>query len=524
MNGILGSYNLYSNVTQSVAQCSTEKYSSVTLNLCNRSNVETCYVDIAITTTESVINNNSRYVEYNTRVAPNTSFQREGILVSAGEFVTLVYRGEEPRCLTASVWGIESGEDQGLAEITLVRDAAPVITTTTLPDAEQGLNYSQQIVATDNREIVSYTIASGSLPTGLSLDQTTGLITGAPTGANQDYTFTVRVTDNTDEFTDQELTITKTPDTTGPVFTTTELDIEFAVGKSSSFTFTADDASTPVTFSVTDGSLPTGVTLQNTGVLDGTPATGQEGDYTFTVTASDTAGNTSDLTFELVVNSTVTQNLRSYLLASDTNSYPGTGTTWFDLSGNNFDGTLRGSTAFDSNDSSISLGTTANTSNYITIPINALQNATEFTVDLWLQRDVANSDLDSFFTMGSGNHMLMYQRASNGNIAFENTGASNFSGASFVNGEVTNLVFRGSSGTISLYKDNTLIGTSPNTTTINGNSSLGIVLGQEMDSSGGNFQSTQNFRGRYFEIKLYDRALTTDELDTNYAVSSSRYS
>jgi hypothetical protein len=35
-----------------------------------------------------------------------------------------------------------------------------------------------------------------------------------------------------------------------------------------------------------------------------------------------------------------TSNLLLYLDAADTNSYPGTGTTWFDLSGNNFHGTL----------------------------------------------------------------------------------------------------------------------------------------------------------------------------------------
>ena len=82
---------------------------------------------------------------------------------------------------------------------------------------------------------------------------------------------------------------------------------------------------------------------------------------------------------------------------------------------------------------------------------------------------------------------------------------------------------RGVGGTVSLYKDNVLIGSGSNTTTLNGNSTLGIVLGQEMDANNGNFESTQNFRGRYFEVKLYNRSLTTDELNANYANSKARY-
>jgi len=305
MNGILGNFNLIDSIVQSVARCSTDRYSSVTLNLCNRSELETCYVDIAVTTSESVISNNSRYIEYNAKVAPNTSFSRDGILLSQGEFLTLVYRSEDPRCLTATVWGIESGEDQGLDDITFIQDPAPVIATTVLPVAEQGLAYEQQIVATDNRQISSYNITSGSLPTGLSLDTATGVISGVPGGADADYTFTVTVTDNTEFSTDQELTITKGPDTSGPVFDPVEIEIPFNVNQQNSYTIVATDPSTPITFGITSGTLPTGITLSSEGVLSGTAADGQDGSYPLTVTATDAVGNTTDLsfTFEVLQNS-----------------------------------------------------------------------------------------------------------------------------------------------------------------------------------------------------------------------------
>jgi len=313
--------------------------------------------------------------------------------------------------------------------------------------------------------------------------------------------------------------ITDATDAVGPVWVTST-DITLAYNEYNDIELEATDPG-EVTFTLQSGTLPTGMIITYDGFLRGTPSV--PGEYAVTIRATDESGNTTDLVATLDVDALVTLNLRSYLVAGDTDSYPGTGTTWTDLSGNGFDGTLVGTTAFDGADSSINLGSTQNTTNYITIPINALQGASEFTVDLWLQRDAANTDLDTFFTMGSGNHALMYQRASDGRLAFENTSATNFSGASFTNGQVTNIVMRGISDVVYLYKDGVFIGSGSNTTSLNGNSTLGIVLGQEMDANNGNFQNTQNWRGRYFEVKLYNRALTSDELASNFANSRGRY-
>ena len=313
--------------------------------------------------------------------------------------------------------------------------------------------------------------------------------------------------------------ITDATDAVGPVWVT-GTQIELAYNEFNDIELDATDPGF-VTYSVQSGTLPTGMSISYNGFLRGIPTV--PGEYAVTIRATDESGNTSDLVATLDVNALVETNLRTYLVAGDTASYPGTGTTWSDLSGNGYDATLVGSTAFDVADDSINLGSTQNTTNYITIPIAALNGSSEFTIDIWLQRDAANTDLDTFFTMGSGNDALMYQRASNNQIAFENTSATNFSNAEFVNGTITNLVMRGVDGVVFLYKDNVLIGSGSNNTTLNGNSTLGIVLGQEMDANNGNFQNTQNFRGRYFEVKLYNRSLNTTELDANYANSKGRY-
>jgi len=67
--------------------------------------------------------------------------------------------------------------------------AAPKITTTTLPDGTVTKAYSQTLAATGDKPI-TWSIASGTLPAGLSLAGT-GVISGTPTGAGT-FNFTVR--------------------------------------------------------------------------------------------------------------------------------------------------------------------------------------------------------------------------------------------------------------------------------------------------------------------------------------------
>jgi hypothetical protein len=71
-----------------------------------------------------------------------------------------------------------------------------VITTTTIPNAQVGVPYSQQLVATGGTTPYTWSITLGSLPSGLSMDST-GLITGTPTTTTlTPATFTAQVMDS----------------------------------------------------------------------------------------------------------------------------------------------------------------------------------------------------------------------------------------------------------------------------------------------------------------------------------------
>lgn len=91
----------------------------------------------------------------------------------------------EPRVMGSSV-------DIGANEYLLVTPL--VIQTTSLPDGVQGSPYSQTLVATGGLPPYTWSVASGALPAGLSLNAATGVISGTPT-AKGTSAFTVLVTD-----------------------------------------------------------------------------------------------------------------------------------------------------------------------------------------------------------------------------------------------------------------------------------------------------------------------------------------
>ena len=85
--------------------------------------------------------------------------------------------------------------------------AAPSITTSSLPDGKVGEAYSQTLTATGTEPII-WSIISGDLPAGLTLDEATGEISGTPTAAGSS-TFTVKAANSAGSDT-KELSITIT--------------------------------------------------------------------------------------------------------------------------------------------------------------------------------------------------------------------------------------------------------------------------------------------------------------------------
>jgi uncharacterized delta-60 repeat protein len=69
-----------------------------------------------------------------------------------------------------------------------------IITTTWLPDGIVTIEYNETLEATGGTSPYAWSVASGALPAGLSLNSSTGVISGIPS-ASGNFTFTIQVTD-----------------------------------------------------------------------------------------------------------------------------------------------------------------------------------------------------------------------------------------------------------------------------------------------------------------------------------------
>jgi hypothetical protein len=162
--------------------------------------------------------------------------------------------------------------------------ATLTITTTTLGDGVNGQAYSQTVQATGGTGARTWSISAGSLPTGLDINQSTGEISGTPTAAGT-FNFTVQVQDSgSPQQTDtQDLSILIAEPlaiTSNALSNTTE---DVAVY---SDTVAANGGQPPLTFSVSSGSLPPGLTLDTaSGTISGDPTTG--GSFNFEIQVTD---------------------------------------------------------------------------------------------------------------------------------------------------------------------------------------------------------------------------------------------
>jgi large repetitive protein len=165
------------------------------------------------------------------------------------------------------------------------------ITTATLPAPVLGQAYSQTIATSGGTAPIAFSISGGALPAGLTLNPTTGAITGAPTAAGA-YSFTVTATDAAG------LTASKTYMGTVAAeyvqITTATLPAP-VLGQAYNQTIETRGGIAPITFTIFHGMLPAGLTLNpSTGTITGTPT--RAGFYYFRVAATDAAGLTASKT------------------------------------------------------------------------------------------------------------------------------------------------------------------------------------------------------------------------------------
>jgi len=191
------------------------------------------------------------------------------------------------------------GSTTNVYMVPVVTATGPSITTSSLLSGTQNTVYGATLTAMGGTTPYTWSIASGSLPAGLTLASSTGAIAGTPTVTGTS-SFTVQVTDAKSLTATQALSIT----VNAPISITTTSLPGGTQNTSYSATLTATGGAAPYSWSIASGSLPAGLTLApsttNSTVISGTPA--GTGTSSFTVMVTDPGTPSASKPLSITIN------------------------------------------------------------------------------------------------------------------------------------------------------------------------------------------------------------------------------
>ena len=226
----------------------------------------------------------------------------------------------------------------------------------------------------------------------------------------------------------------------------------------------------------------------------------------------------------------VTDGLVLNLDAGDPRSYPSSGTTWTDLSGNANTGTLTNGPTYDNvNGGSIVFD---GSDDVITTNTGILQPSTnEITLEQWIKYDSTNPALGSVFGYGVAattppNYTFVIHAQSNGFYAFvsngSSTGGSQSTSGVLSNGSWYHLVWILSPTNIKVYNNGSLVSTaSVGFTSLNIKDTFYAAIGKDIRYATGT--SERHFKGNVSITRMYNRALSATEIAQNYDALRVRY-
>jgi hypothetical protein len=220
---------------------------------------------------------------------------------------------------------------------------------------------------------------------------------------------------------------------------------------------------------------------------------------------------------------TIKNGLVFSLDAGNTKSYPGSGTTWSDLSGNGNNGTLTngvgydssnlGSLVFDGVDDNIQLG---NASKFIGT------SQSTFTINSWVKTNVIGQYKKIFVTVTQGTSNITgiyFSLGPDPSYAYfgvtTNVGevTANYL-SSLPTDEYFNLCGTYDGSNVKLYLNGTLVATEPLTGNI---INTGIARISGYDNNG------ETWDGNISQLSIYNRVLTESEIKQNYNTAKQRY-
>lgn len=170
------------------------------------------------------------------------------------------------------------------ADDNLLSTRALTINTSSLPQGQLKSAYEADLSASGGKEPYTWSVTSGTLPEGLSLTASSGTISGMPSQSG-DATFTIGVKDSSSPITTAQASMT--------IHIASALEIATenlpagTVQASYTANLSAEGGTAPYTWSVVSGDLPSGLKLNSSGAIAGTPA--EAGQTSFVVQVTDSS-------------------------------------------------------------------------------------------------------------------------------------------------------------------------------------------------------------------------------------------
>jgi len=217
----------------------------------------------------------------------------------------------------------------------------------------------------------------------------------------------------------------------------------------------------------------------------------------------------------------VTSGLVLYLDAGDSNSYPGSGTAWYDLSAEGNNGTLTGATYSSADGGSIAFD---GANDYVTISNDIRSDVGEFlatvsnqfSISTWFKPDVTDIGRNAIFTKAAG-------YGSAGNVYLEYSGIRL---SAVIRGSATDNFYTSLTSTwheLAVTWDGTTFKAYVNGSFVS-NLSVGTATSQDVAFLLGNSSNLgEDFEGNISIALVYDKALTASEVQKNFDVYKDRY-
>lgn len=213
----------------------------------------------------------------------------------------------------------------------------------------------------------------------------------------------------------------------------------------------------------------------------------------------------------------VTDGLILSLDTAVSNSYPGTGTTWFDLSGNNYDATLTNGPTYSSDDSGKLVFDGVDY-------INGVHNATldltgSMTAEAWFRVTSNPGDWVRVIGKGSGSNRTfgLWYNVTATDFLYQRYGSSNMN--AIYNATVTfnqwyHIVGTSNGSSHTLYLNGVSVGTS----------STGSTFVSSTDPYTLGWMNLHTYHHGDIAVgRLYNRALTSTEVQQNFDETKARY-